>query len=65
MFVKKTADELPDEMVDVLFWTGTQWWQGHVCGSSWYTQEEMTCGYELSEVKYWLPLPTFNPESEG
>lgn len=63
--VKKTADELPEPTVDVLIWNGSAWIQ------AWYDDDEDDwtiegdCDYPLSLGQYWLPLPTFNPESEG
>lgn len=58
--VKNTADELPDVHDEVLVWANNYWvtawrdvngdWENHVDYIS------------ASEVKYWLPLPTFNPE---
>lgn len=61
MFVKKTADELPDELTQVLIWADNQWMCGHLCGESWWGLGEYPSYH--SEVKYWLPLPTFNPEN--
>lgn len=61
MFVKKAADELPDELVDVLIYVDEAWRCGHLCGESWWELGEDSIYH--SEVKYWLPLPSFNPEN--
>lgn len=62
-FVRKTADELPDPLVDVLGWVDGAWQSMYISGidSDWYCYDNY---WQQSEVKYWLPLPTFNPESE-
>lgn len=61
--VKKTADELPDLMDGILLWADGQWrytWLD--AGGYWETDTDYI---EVHDDQYWLPLPTFNPESEG
>lgn len=62
MFVKKTADELPGKLVEVLIYADGAWRSGWLgTDGDWYNYNDY---WSSSEVKYWLPLPTLNPESE-
>lgn len=63
LLVKKTADGLPNESIDVLIWVDELWEYAHIgTDGDWYDYQDRYWG--SNEVKYWLPLPTFNPESE-
>jgi len=61
LLVKKTADELPEPMVPVLVWTSWPRCYAWLANDQW---EYDTDYCSISECHYWLPLPTFNPESE-
>lgn len=62
MFVKKTADELPSPNFDVLIWVDGLWEYAHIgIDGDWYDYQDRYWGSK--EVKYWIPLPTFDPEN--
>lgn len=65
LLVKKTADELPDENVIVLLWHDSQWMPVmRNCVMEWGFAYDAYMISKVNDGQYWLPMPSFSPESE-